>query len=132
MKIVITITSAEISELIQQHLVKEGMHVNIEDIKYSKGSAVVTADAPMEIKPDAPPPVEETTNTVEHGSVRTLTPRTPELPMLTPIDGGTASTDMSDVFRASQKLVATNEGKFPVPKHSMLDGESSEFPYPEK
>jgi hypothetical protein len=132
MKIVITITSAEISALIQQHLIKKGMEVNVEDIKYSKGQAVVTADAPMDTEPVAPEPQVLTSSGTVSASqyadpTRELTPP-PASPPLRSIEGGAEPADMSAVFAASHKIAATTEGKFPPKQNTMLEGESYEWP----
>jgi hypothetical protein len=127
MKIVVTYEAADISRLIKQDLARQGITATDADIKYSKGNAVVS----VEVDPDdapTPGPVESvpmTTAPVQHAPVSPP----PAPPRLEAIEGGASPVDMSAVFRESQKLAATTEGKFPSPKqHAMLDGESYEFP----
>lgn len=122
MKIVVTYEAADISRLIKQDLARQGITATDADIKYSKGSAVVSVEvdpddapmpAPVEAAPVAPEPV-----------VRAPTPP----PKLEAIEGGAGPVDMGAVFRESQKIAATTEGKFPKPQHAMLEGESHDWP----
>lgn len=124
MKIVVTYESADISRLIRQDLARQGITATDADIKYAKGNAVVS----VEVDPDdAPAPVPvETSVVAEHPAPRPSPAPSP--PKLETIEGGANPVDMSAVFRESQKLAATTEGKFPKPQHAMLDGESFEFP----
>ncbi len=124
MKIVVTYEAADISRLIKQDLARQGIIATDADIKYSKGNAVVSVEvdpddapvpAPVEVAPAAPEPV-----------VRAPTPTPP--PKLEAIEGGAGPVDMGAVFRESQKIAATIEGKFPKPQHAMLEGESHEWP----
>ena len=122
MKIVITITASEISTLIQQHLAKGGMKVNVEDIKYNKGSAVVTADAPMDELDEEPATPEALGAAVFNSPPPASAP-----PALAVVDGGQAPVDMDAILRASAKNAA-NPGKFPVPERQLMDGESFDYP----
>jgi hypothetical protein len=125
MKIVVTYESEDISRLIRQDLARQGIPAADADIKYSKGNAVVS----VEVTPDdvpGPTSIEEVIGVTEHVAAR---PPPAATPVLAVVDGGAAEPDMSTVFAASNKIAATTEGKFPVPKqHQMLEGESHEWP----
>lgn len=122
MKIVVTYEATDIQRLIRQDLTRQGITATDADIKFVKNHAVVS----VEVTPDdMPAPVEEAV-TAPVAPVR-VAPPTP--PKLEAIEGGAGPVDMGAVFRESQKLAATTEGKFPTPKqHQMLDGESHEWP----
>jgi hypothetical protein len=125
MKIVLTYEQADIARLIRQDLAKKNISVTDADIKYSKGSAVVSVeetpeDEPVMLAPPPPPaPLE----------VPPPAPEPTPAPRLEALDGGAAPADMSDVLGASARLADTRPGKFPIPEHKMLDGESTEFPF---
>jgi len=126
MKMVVTYETADIQRLIRHDLARQGITAVDADIKFTKNQAVVS----VEVTPDdAPPPVAETVVALPPAAVVPPTPPPiPPPPKLEAIDGGNAPVDMTDIFRASQKIAANTEGKFPVPQHSMLDGESTEWP----
>lgn len=124
MKIVITYGPADISRVIRQDLARQGIVATDADIKYSKNNVVVSVEATAD---DSPIPVEEpAARAAAPAPVPTPTP-TPA-PKLEAIEGGAGPVDMGAVFRESQKIAASTEGKFPTPKHTMLDGESTEWP----
>jgi hypothetical protein len=128
MKIVVTYESADISRLIRQDLARQGITATDADIKYAKGVATVSVEVDPDDVPAPPPPMVapmpvETTVVTEHAPPR------PPSPKLEAIEGGAGPVDMSAVFRDSQKIAATTQGKFPAPKqHQMLEGESHEWP----
>lgn len=122
MKIVLTYERADIARLIRQDLAKKNIAVTDDDIKYTKGSAVVSVEETPEDEPvslAAPPALSPTS---------AETPPVSGPPQLVPVEGGAAPTDMSDVLGASARIANSAPGKFPVPQHRMLDGESTEFP----
>lgn len=123
MKIVVTYEATDIQRLIRQDLTRQGITATDADIKFVKNHAVVS----VEVTPDdMPAPIEEAP--VQASPVRTAPP-TPTPPKLEAIEGGAGPVDMGAVFRESQKLAASTEGKFPAPKqHQMLEGESHEWP----
>jgi hypothetical protein len=127
MKIVITITAAEISTLIQQHLAKDGLRVSVEEIKFHKDSAIVTTDAPLTVRPAAP--VEpETPEALGAAAFNSIPPAAaPPPPALAVVDGGQANVDMDAILKASAQN-ATNPGKFPLPERQLMEGESFDFP----
>lgn len=125
MKIVVTYEAADISRLIKQDLARQGITATDADIKYSKGNAVVSVEVDPDDVPAAAPV--ETAPAATEPIVRAPTPP-PTPPKLEAIEGGAGPVDMSAVFRESQKIAASTEGKFPKPQHAMLDGESYEFP----
>ncbi len=133
MKMVVTYETADIQRLIRHDLARQGITAVDADIKFTKNQAVVS----VEVTPDdAPPPVAETvvasppTPAVAPAST---SPTPPAPPTLEAIDGGAAPVDMTSIFRQSQKIASTTEGKFPTPtQHSMLDGESHEWPGDQK
>ena len=123
MKIVITYGPADISRVIRQDLARQGIAATDADIKYSKNNVVVSVEATAD---DSPIPVEEPAARAAPAPTPTPTP-TPT-PRLEANEGGAGPVDMGAVFRESQKLAASTEGKFPTPKHTMLEGESTEWP----
>lgn len=122
MKIVITYGPADISRVIRHDLARQGIAATDADIKYGKNSVVVSVEATAD---DSPIPVEDP---VVRSTAPVPTPPPPPVPKLEAIEGGAGPVDMGAVFRESQKIAASTEGKFPVKKHAMLDGESSEWP----
>lgn len=129
MKIVVTYEAVDISRLIRQDLARQGIAATDADVKYNKGSAVVSVEVTAD---DAPIPVEAVPESIA-AAPTVPPPPTPPTPPSTPpklesIDGGNAPVDMASIFAQSKKIAANTEGKFPVPQHSMLEGESSEWP----
>lgn len=125
MKIVITYGPADISRVIRQDLARQGITATDADIKYSKNSVVVSVEATAD---DASIPVEEPVVRAAPSAPIPPAPPIPTPPKLETIEGGAGPVDMGPIFRESQKLAASTEGKFPVKKHVMLDGESTEWP----
>jgi len=126
MKIVVTYEAADIQRLIRQDLTRQGIVATDADIKFTKNQAVVS----VEVTPDdSPVSVEETMGSTEHVTARAPTPPPiPTPPKLETVEGGAGSADMTDIFRQSQRIAASTEGKFPTPQHNMLEGESHEWP----
>jgi hypothetical protein len=128
MKMVVTYETADIQRLIRHDLARQGITAVDADIKFTKNQAVVS----VEVTPDdAPPPVAETavaSPPTPAPAVAPTPPPTPPPPKLEAVEGGAGPVDMTDIFRASQRIASTTEGKFPVPQHAMLDGESTEWP----
>lgn len=126
MKIVITYGPADISRVIRQDLARQGIAATDADIKYSKNNVVVSVEATAD---DSPIPVEEPVARVAASTPTPApTPTPTPAPKLEAIEGGAGPVDMGAVFRESQKIASSTEGKFPTPKHSMLDGESTDWP----
>jgi hypothetical protein len=124
MKMVVTYETADIQRLIRQDLARQGIAATDADIKFSKNQAVVS----VEVTPDdSPITVAEPVVSSPPAAVAPPPPAPPP-PKLEAIDGGAGPVDMTDIFRQSQKIATTTEGKFPVPQHTMLDGESTEWP----
>lgn len=119
MKIVVTYESTDISRLIRQDLAQQGITALDSDIKYAKGSAVVS----VEVTRDDVVPV-PAASVVEAASPPVLSVAPPPL---TVVDGGNAPVDMDAILRESKKHAA-NPGKFPTPERQLMDGESFDYP----
>lgn len=133
MNIVVTYGEAEIIKMVQKRLAKRGIDALPENIVFKKNMVIITVN---DVTDDDDDIVDDVVSSPPALPVRVQPeppPRAPRAaPQLESIDGGEATSDMSGVFAASKRLAASTEGKFPTPKHAMLEGESSEFPYPEK
>jgi hypothetical protein len=126
MKIVITYGPADISRVIRQDLARQGITAADADIKYTKNSVIVSVEATVD---DAPIAVEEPVRAPAPTPELTPRPAVATLPpALEVVEGGAGPVDMSAVLRDSKRIATSTEGKFPTPKHSMLEGESTEWP----
>lgn len=116
MKIVVTYEYAleDIKQLIHQDLVRRGIPANGMAIKYTKGIAVAS--------------VEVTEDAVESPTSGTGTLTVPIAPAREAIDDGVAPVDMNNVFQQSTQIASTKKPMFPLPQHTILDGESTEWP----
>lgn len=124
MKIVVTYGEKEIIEMVQLRLAKRGIQAVPEDFVFKKNTVTVTVDnvTDTDVDDEDPPRVRTPEPTVSTSPVSTQAPR------LETVEGGAGDVDMGAIFRESQKIAASTEGKFSAPKNSMLDGESTEWP----
>jgi hypothetical protein len=124
MKITIELDKDDLARAIKHDLARQGLKVIDADIRLTKTGATVLVN--IDIDETYVEPVNDT----PVPSAPPAAHPAPTPPSFEVIDGGNAPVDMSGILNASTKLARTTEGKFPTPKHSMLDGESTEWPGP--
>lgn len=141
MKMQVTYEQADIKRLIRNNLARQGITAREEDIAFDKkGCATIMVEVSADnLDPEPEPQVLTSSGTMPASEYATQAPkqpappveRAPAPPKLEAIEGGQNPVDMSGILRDSAKIARDREGPFPTPKpgpHSMLEGESFEFP----
>lgn len=123
MKIVVTYETKDLTRLIRQDLALQGITATDADIKFVKSIAVVA----VEVTPEEKTPDDFAALAAKIFNEPPPAPYPPP-PSLAVVEGGAAPADMSDILNASKKITNATSGKFPVPQHDMLPGESAEWP----
>lgn len=124
MKIDVTYEEADLKRIILADLARQGIPATAADIKLSKGKATVS----VEVSGNEMPPAHEPSPEHVQQAPRAVPVAAVPAPALEVVEGGASPVDMSDVFRQSQKIVTSKEGKFPVPDRQLMHGESFDFP----